>query len=464
MKYSSVLDVNACPEFRIGEGTLNNELQLLIYFTPSNGTEYSQRRANLVDQFCDVVSLPQSFGTPNSLHIAKFYQELRTFHKNHDSISDEIKTIDVQHPWLMPRLRRYQMAAVRWMIHRERDSTVTDNMYTALFRYFEPRGAEPTLFYYNSFTTHISVGKPPKISLPRGGILADEMGLGKTVEMLALILANRKKKRSIFEARTSKYNFIGKHKLFCICTNKKEDNLINCTLCNFAQHRKCVNNEQSEYYICPNCWKSQDLIEGSATLIVSPFPIKEQWQQEIRRHIPFIDFKILLYNGVKSAGWVSPAVLADYDIVLTDYGIMQNEIYYTDNPTRSLRREKSYIIPDSPLTMVRWWRVCLDEAQMVETPTNTCSRMVGKLPAINRWAITGTPIEKSYENLYGLVLFLDLQPYTYLPTFRSMVERTGNCKIIKIYSRNLILININFRFCNANDFCFWQSNVAKFKS
>jgi hypothetical protein len=33
--------------------------------------------------------------------------------------------------------------------------------------------------------------------------------------------------------------------------------------------------------------------------------------------------------------------------------------------SRFLRRKKKYEIMPTPLTRLRWWRVCLDEAQMV---------------------------------------------------------------------------------------------------
>lgn len=61
---------------------------------------------------------------------------------------------------------------------------------------------------------------------------------------------------------------------------------------------------------------------------------------------------------------------------------MKAEIYYSESNKREtvMRSERKYIIPTSPLTMINWWRVVLDEAQMVETPNNNCSKMVKSLP------------------------------------------------------------------------------------
>lgn len=65
------------------------------------------------------------------------------------------------------------------------------------------------------------------------------------------------------------------------------------------------------------------------------------------------------------------------------------------------------------MTSIRWWRVVLDEAQMVENKNNRPSKMVKLLPAVHRWATTGTPVEKdSIRCLYGLLYFLGFEPFT----------------------------------------------------
>ena len=43
------------------------------------------------------------------------------------------------------------------------------------------------------------------------------------------------------------------------------------------------------------------------------------------------------------------------------------------------------VIP-TPLTRLRWWRVCLDEAQMVESSTAKAAEMAVKIPAVHRQA------------------------------------------------------------------------------
>lgn len=53
----------------------------------------------------------------------------------------------------------------------------------------------------------------------------------------------------------------------------------------------------------------------------------------------------------------------------------------------------------SPLPCIEWWRVCLDEAQMVEGTNSKTAEMALRLTAVNRWCITGTPIQKMVNDL-----------------------------------------------------------------
>lgn len=57
-----------------------------------------------------------------------------------------------------------------------------------------------------------------------------------------------------------------------------------------------------------------------------------------------------------------------------------------------LRDPKRYLALPCPLILVEWWRVCLDEAQMVEKVNQSFAKMARLLPAVNRWCVTGTPI------------------------------------------------------------------------
>ena len=69
-------------------------------------------------------------------------------------------------------------------------------------------------------------------------------------------------------------------------------------------------------------------------------------------------------------------------------------------------------IPVSPLLQVRFWRVVVDEAQMVGSTTAQSSAMAARIAAVHRWCVTGTPIGKNgVADLHGLFIFLHHATY-----------------------------------------------------
>ncbi|EDW69640.2 E3 ubiquitin-protein ligase SHPRH [Drosophila virilis] len=319
------------------------------------------------------------------------------------------------------QLRKYQERTVSWMLSRERLPSEFPANYTALkalnsqFQVFKHKYCLQFYAYENTM---------PTISMPPGGILADEMGLGKTVELLATMLLNSRSNvnnkywsellENVEDNVPLKLRR-AEHKVHCICKHSKHQKVkVQCVRCRLWQHQMCVL-DGTDIYMCPNCWTEStancsELVESGATIIVSPNAIKTQWYHEISKHINS-SLKVLLYGGLHSGLWVSPMQLAQYDIVLTDYSILTHEIHYTPRNTtdREMRFEQRYMRPRSPLLMVNWWRVCLDEAQMVESSTSLVAEMVRELPAINRWAVTGTPIQRTIDDLAPLLKFIGFQ-------------------------------------------------------
>ena len=194
----------------------------------------------------------------------------------------------------------------------------------------------------------------------RGGILAEEMGLGKTLEVIALILLHPRPQSPamVFDS------FLGR-----------------------------------------------DLLATPATLIVTPSSLLEQWLSELGRHAPHL--KVLSYPGLKKAAKnkhgveMSARYLDEHDVVVTTYDVLRNELWLaSDEPQRSMRNSKQYKRPTSPLVQLSWWRVCIDEAQMVENWMNNAAKLARRLPRINAWAITGTPVKDDIrKGTLGAFLF-----------------------------------------------------------
>ncbi|XP_055534746.1 E3 ubiquitin-protein ligase SHPRH [Wyeomyia smithii] len=380
----------------------------------------------------------------STLSVAQFYERLRETHTQ--DVLDPSIPADVSHELLRPTLRPYQCNAIRWMLHRE---TIPQRL-PAQYARLRSANVPDVEFYMYLDSFEVVDEKPADICVPPGGILADEMGMGKTVEILGLMLYNRKKKRKFQELTADDIEQeVPKGELRCICIKQSKKGLVTCGKCGLQQHRKCVlkNSISNQHrYICPECWRSEPLVEAGTTIIVSPVAIKMQWASEISKHINDKNFKIFLYDGVAQNGWISPADLAEYDAVLTDYNVLKTEIYYTAANTRTSRHEKRFLSQVSPLPLVRWWRVCLDEAQMVEGVHNQTTRMVKTLPAVHRWTVTGTPIEKSMDNLYGLVHFLDYAPYN---DYRLWTQLTHHYQFGNPVPLLTVMSRIMWRTCKA---------------
>ncbi|EDV27774.1 uncharacterized protein TRIADDRAFT_53804 [Trichoplax adhaerens] len=386
----------------------------------------------------------------------------------------------LQHQNLLPTLRPYQARAVQWMLNRERSSTSAQDRSIIHSLWRELKSIDGKQFYFNPYSSRITISRFNIAPLPPGGILADEMGLGKTVEVLACVLLNERP-TNILENSTSTdvsgnnlaakscddvcersdvaYQYDcsdskdadkvdeGKNtstlrkrihsqlkdsitrpsngnscKLTCICGGLNEDEdseqpkTAQCQICSIWQHPKCVRPDfdYCSEYICPHCIVRKPTIASGATLIISPSSIAYQWKEEIMRHIDKAGFKAMIYKGVAKEGFINPSVLANYDIIITTYETLQQDIYHIadnhGNVQKQLRFTRRYLALPSPLPCINWWRICLDEAQMVENVTARAAEMVLKLQCIHRWCVTGTPVQRGIEDLYGLALFLGLDP------------------------------------------------------
>ena len=194
---------------------------------------------------------------------------------------------------------------------------------------------------------------------PKGGILAEEMGLGKTCELISLI---------------------------CLHKRKSTD-------------------------------PTSGLRATGATLIVTPLTILQQWKDELAKHAPHLS--CMHYEGVNSLSKSKQTeadvveAFANNDVVLTTYTVLAREIHFAvDPPERNLRRRESqHARKRSPLVQVHWWRVCLDEAQMVESGVSAAAGVAALLERENAWAVSGTPVRKDVLDLRGLLIFLKYRPF-----------------------------------------------------
>lgn len=281
---------------------------------------------------------------------------------------------------LICRLYPFQRRAVRWLLSREGVELRSDGRIHSRQHntspppsFFKAKDAMGREIYVSQLLGCASSSLwDLQAAYPRllGGVLAEEMGLGKTVELIALTCLHRR---------------------YGSCPN---DNDADC---------KRESTDQLHH----------QLKKSRATLIITPPSILEQWKQELEEHAPGL--RVFHYIGMNNSRRRAidelVAEIADNDVVLTTYNVLGREIHYArEKPDRQLRDRSRHESPKSPLTQIHWWRVCLDEAQIVESGVSQAAQVARLIPRVNAWAVSGTPLRSGHKDLYGLLIFLRLEP------------------------------------------------------
>ncbi|KAG9234179.1 SNF2 family N-terminal domain-containing protein [Amylocarpus encephaloides] len=291
-----------------------------------------------------------------------------------DSSDNDSKSLSV--PGFETDLYPFQRRSIQWLLKREGVE------WSEVGRRIIPLGKQYSTALTSFISTIDATGRPCFVShlfglvtmditsfrdqerSLKGGILAEEMGLGKTVEMLSLIALNKRSR----EPSGPIYDIF------------------------------------SDTNVRPT----------AATLIIAPQAISVQWISEINKHAPHL--KVAHYHGARQHDPMTPAQLEDYlaasDIVVSSYSVLANEVHYTSlNPTKSLRTAPKYPRAKSPLMSLQFFRVVLDEAQMIESGVSQAATVAKMVPRVYAWCVTGTPVRRDVRDLLGLLVFLRYEPF-----------------------------------------------------
>ena len=117
-------------------------------------------------------------------------------------------------------------------------------------------------------------------------------------------------------------------------------------------------------------------------LVICPLSVVRNWQQEAARFVPFA--RVLVVHGTdRPRDAALHGAVASADIVVTTYQSAARDV---DN-----------------LAGVQWSTVVLDEAQAVKNPQTQAAKAVRRLPAAQRIALTGTPVENRLGELWAIL-------------------------------------------------------------
>ncbi len=139
------------------------------------------------------------------------------------------------------------------------------------------------------------------------------------------------------------------------------------------------------------------------TLIVCPKPLVTNWQREITLWAP--ELPVTVIEGKQAhRNWLWENALEG--ILLVNY--------------ESLVRDSEQATSTSRLFDL----VIVDESQRIKNRLSTTNEVVCNLPRHRSWALTGTPIENSAEDLVGIFQFVSpgcLRPQMKIPAIRQSV-------------------------------------------
>uniref|UniRef100_A0A0E0EBQ8 DNA repair protein RAD16 n=1 Tax=Oryza meridionalis TaxID=40149 RepID=A0A0E0EBQ8_9ORYZ len=273
----------------------------------------------------------------------------------------------------------------------------------------------------------------------RGGILADEMGMGKTIQGISLVITARRLRPPAPPPR-----------------------------------RRAASSSQGQ----PKRWVG-------CTLVVCPVVAVIQWAQEIERHTAKDSVRVLVYHGGRRGA--QKYDFNKYDFVITTYSTIEadyrkhimppktrccycDKLFYPNKLKVHLRyycgpdaqrtekqakqesrkwgskkgtskrrvqkkkndsdgedfeeRDGSQSRGQSPLHSVRWERIILDEAHFIKDRRCNTAKAIFALESEYKWALSGTPLQNRVGELYSLIRFLQIFPYS------NYFCKDCNCEIL----------------------------------
>lgn len=222
-------------------------------------------------------------------------------------------------------------------------------------------------FYLNLYKGTCSLFKPFLKSSCKGGILADEMGLGKTITTLSLIMSYP---------------------------------------------------EDTHYEALP-----EDHIEKidnyafKTTLIVLPMALLTQWEREFMKVSKDSGKnRCFIYYGSETLGNLKMLLCGPNPptVVLTTYGTIQSEWSRMDKSEMQMNEKGLYSI--------KFLRIILDEGHNIRNRDTKTARAIYDLKADRNWILTGTPIINRLEDLFSLIHFLKLHPWSYHALWKQCIS------------------------------------------
>jgi SNF2 family DNA or RNA helicase len=154
------------------------------------------------------------------------------------------------------------------------------------------------------------------------------------------------------------------------------------------------------------------------TLIIVPKSIITQWSEEINKFAP--NLTINIFDGPDRR-------IKEADVTLAPYTLLTTKGGKADAKT--------------PLHMVQWDRVILDEAHEIRNNKSKLFKSVCRLQTQIKWIVTGTPVFNSMEDFVSLCTFLGLSKVV----VQGMTQKIKDIYILRRTKEDLAQISERLR-------------------
>ncbi|KAI9178163.1 hypothetical protein LWI28_023450 [Acer negundo] len=313
----------------------------------------------------------------------------------------------------------------------------------------------------------------------KGGILADEMGMGKTIQAIALVLAKREIYRTIGEPNEPSSSSTGMPGIITT--------LVICPVAAVTQWVNEINRFTSKgsmkvlVYHGSNREKSNKQFSENDFVITTYSTIEADYRKYMmppkqKCHYcgkPFLKKQLTIHlkyfcgpGAIRTAKqskqekkkMKASTFTLDQDM---ESGKDGNSCY-EDHMGMRYGKETSFEMDSSVgggknlsrgksvLHSVKWQRIILDEAHSIKDRRSNTAKAVLALESSYKWALSGTPLQNRVGELYSLVRFLQITPYSYY------FCKDCDCRVLDYSSTECP----NCPHKSVRHFCWWNRNVA----
>ncbi|KAJ2921288.1 hypothetical protein H1R20_g15804, partial [Candolleomyces eurysporus] len=365
----------------------------------------------------------------HDVNISFFYSVLQAAQPMASRIADDSMQPELLNPTLLP----FQRRSVGWLLGREGLDVTPQGEIAPSTSLIEHSFWMPVTLGNHSLWFHRLSGElspeEPSASPPAlGGILAEEPGLGKTLEMISLILLNppdESRNPSVTRWDPEARLDVKAVKTSLIVTPPA---LASQWVDEIKAHAPSLKVLVYDGWSKVEVPITRSQVEADR---IKALKLERKAQQKGKGKGKAVESK----SKAKSRAEPEPVVkdegpdmtrdsdgnllewcdyVQQFDIVVTTYQVLRSDFNVARAPPVRPRREDVVYLnvdrPRSPLVMVEWNRVIMDEVQMVGGAN--LEDMVSLIPRLSSFAVSGTPARAQISDLIHVLKFLRVFEHT----------------------------------------------------